>query len=126
MAGKTSKNKMQNQVVGDWLYFAPQEITVRELYELFAERDDVEIWEDAGVLEIPMGEKSSFDVEAAEIHPKDEITLAFAKEQGAKCVFLATFSPENHEAAESIMKQILGKFGGLFCGDTEDFKPQLR
>lgn len=126
MTGKTQKSKSQKQVQGDWLYFCPQEITVRGLYEIFAERDDVEIWEDAGVLEIPMGEKSSFDVETAQIHPKDEITQKFADEQGAKCVFLATFMPENYEAAEVIMKQILGKFGGLFCGDTEDFMPQLR
>ncbi|MBQ8280119.1 MAG: hypothetical protein IJZ23_09790 [Roseburia sp.] len=112
--------------VGDWLYFCPEEITVRDLYEVFAGQDDVEIWEEAGVLEIPLGEKSSFDVETAQIHPKDEITRQFANEQGAKCVFLATFIPEDYDKAEQIMKQILGKFGGLFCGDTEDFMPQKR
>ena len=112
--------------VGDWLYFCPEEITVRGLYEIFTEREDVEIWEDAGVLEIPMDEKSSFDVEAAQIHPKDEITQHFAKECGAKGIFLITFMPEDYEKAEVIMKQILGNFGGLFCGDTEDFMPQVR
>lgn len=117
---------MANMKIGDWLYFCPQEITVRQLYELFTERDDVEIWEEAGVLEIPMDEKSSFDVEEAEIHPKDEITKQFADKQGAKCVFLATFMPEDYDKAEPIMKQILEKFGGLFCGDTEDFIPQLQ
>lgn len=126
MAGKTSKEKTGKQMVGDWLYFAPQELAVRDLYELFADREDVEIWEEAGVLEIPMGEDSSLDIETAQIHPKDEITLQFAKEQEAKCVFLATFLPEDYENAERIMRQILGKFGGLFCGDTEDFSPQLR
>lgn len=117
---------MADKRIGDWLYFCPEEITVRDLYEIFSEQDDVEIWEDAGVLEIPMGEKSSFDVETAQIHPKDEITQAFADEQGAKSVFLATFVPEDYDAAEVIMKKILGKFGGLFCGDTEDFMPQVR
>ena len=117
---------MAGKAIGDWLYFCPEEITVRGLYEIFAEQDDVEIWEEAGVLEIPMGEKSSFDVEAAQIHPKDEITQQFAAEQGAKSVFLITFIPEDYEKAEPIMKQMLGKFGGLFCGDTEDFMPQVR
>jgi len=112
--------------VGDWLYFCPEEITVRGLYEIFAEREDVEIWEEVGVLEIPFGEKSSFDVEAAQIHPKDEITQRFAEEQGAKRVFLVTFLPEDYEQAEQIMKQMLEKFGGVFCGDTEDFMPQVR
>ena len=117
---------MAGRMIGDWLYFCPKEITIRGLYEIFAEQDDVEIWEDAGVLEIPMGEKSSFDVETAEIHPKDEITRAFAEEHGAKAVFLVTFVPEDYEKAEVIMKQILGKLGGIFCGDTEDLMPQMR
>ena len=117
MAGKT---------IGDWLYFCPKEVTIRSLYEIFSEQEDVEIWEEAGVLEIPIGEKSSFDVESAQIHPKDEITLQFAAEHGIKSVFMVTFVPEDYEKAEQIMKQILVKFGGLFCGDTEDFMPQLR
>jgi len=117
---------MADMKIGDWLYFCPTEITVRNLYDIFIDREDVEIWEEAGVLEIPMDEKSSFDVEAAQIHPKDEITKQFADEQGAKCVFLATFMPEDYDKAEQIMKQILEKFGGLFCGDTEDFMPQMR
>lgn len=117
---------MAGKVIGDWIYFCPEEITIRGLYEIFAERDDVEIWEEAGVLEIPIGEKSSFDVESAQIHPKDEITLQFAAERGIKNVFMVTFVPEDYEKAEQIMKQIMLKFGGLFCGDTEDFMPQLR
>ena len=125
MAEKT-KSTGKKLIVGDWLYFCPQEISVRELYEIFADLNGVEIWDEAGVLEIPMGEKSSFDVETAQIHPKDEITQQFATEQGAKSVFLITFVPEDYEKAEVIMKQTLGKFGGLFCGDTEDFMPQVR
>jgi len=116
---------MANMRIGDWLYFCPQEITVRGLYEIFAERVNAEIWEEAGVLEIPMDEKSSFDVEEAEIHPKDEITKQFADEQGAKSVFLVTFMPEEYDKAETLMKQILARYGGMFCGDTEDFMPQL-
>jgi len=116
---------MAGKVIGDWLYFCPTDITVRELYEIFAEQDEVEIWEEAGVLEIPLSEKSSLDVETAQIHPKDEITRQFAAEQGAKTVFLVTFMPEDYEKAEAVMKQILEKLGGVFCGDTEDFMPQM-
>lgn len=117
---------MAGKMTGDWLYFCPEEITVRGLYEIFAGQEGVEIWEEAGVLEIPMDEKSSFDVEWAEIHPKDEITGQFAKEQNAKTVFLVTFMPEDYEKAEVIMQRILEKLGGVFCGDTEDFMPQIR
>lgn len=118
MAGKTQ--------IGDWLYFCPQEITVREIYNIFTDVEDTEIWEEAGVLEIPMGEKSPFDVEAAQIHPKDEITLQFAKEQDAKSVFLVTFLPQDYAQAETTMKKILAALGGLFCGDTEDLMPRIK
>lgn len=124
MAGKQRDQK--TQAIGDWLYFCPSEIGVRELYDIVAADYETEIWEDAGVLEVVLGEKSSFDVEHAQIHPKDEITGQFAKEQGAKSVFLATFAPEDYETAEKIMKQILGRLGGIFCGDTEDFLPQVK
>ena len=117
---------MAEKRIGDWLYFCPQEITIRGLYEIFSERNGVEVWEEAGVLEIPLDEKSSFDVEEAKIHPKDEITRQFAEEKEAKCVFLITFMPEDYDKAEPIMKQILEKLGGLFCGDTEDFMPQIQ
>ena len=37
MAGKTQ--------IGDWLYFCPQEITVREIYNVFPELEGTEICE---------------------------------------------------------------------------------
>lgn len=113
-------------MTGDWLYFCPKEVGVRELYEILKDSYEAEIWEEAGVLEIVLGEKSSFDVEQAKIHPKDEITQQFANEQGASSVFLATFAPEQYKLAEGIMKLLVEKFGGLFCGDTEDFMPRFR
>lgn len=116
---------MTDKKIGEWLYFCPKEITVRDLYEALEADNKVEIWEAAGILEVMLDEKSSFDVETTQIHPKDEITQSFAAEQGAKCVFLITFVPEDYEKAERIMKQILSSFGGVFCGDTEDFMPQM-
>lgn len=124
--GGEMERKMESQMTGEWLYFAPQELTVRELYELLAEKERVEIWEEAGVLEVALGEDDTFDIESAQIHPKDEITRQFAAKQGAESVFLITFLPNDYEQAEPIMKQILGRFGGVFCGDTQDFMPQIR
>lgn len=120
------QKKEQKQTVGDWLYFCPKEIGVRDLYQVVAADYEAEIWEEAGVVEIVLGEKNSIDIEAASIHPKDEITGAFAKEQNAVCVFLATFMPEDYVQAEVIMRKILSQYGGIFCGDTDDFKPQVK
>lgn len=50
----------------------PQEIGVRQIYEAFGEQDgyELEIWEDAGVLEIGMSDGASVDIETAQIHPR--------------------------------------------------------
>ena len=83
----------------------PQEIGVRQIYEVFGEQDgyELEIWEDAGVLEIGMSEGASVDIETAQIHPKDEVTASFAAEHQVKTVFLVTFKPETYEEAKKVI-----------------------
>lgn len=123
------KEKKQNvrTMPGEWLYFASAETTVREIAgALEGEAYELEIWEDAGVLEIGMGEGETVDFEQTQIDSKDEMTAAFARENQCKTVFLVTFVPENYEKAEKIMRRILQENGGVFCADTEELEPALR
>ena len=125
-AGKAKSPAQQKpSVPGEWLYMCEKELSMQELKQSFGADSsyDVEVWEEAGVLEIGWGEKCSFDMEKTEIHPKDEITAAYANERGVKSVFLATFSPEEYETSQKIMKTICDACGGFFCGDTENFLP---
>ena len=118
------KRENQKTIPGDWLYMTPEDVNIRQLKDALEEASyEVEIWEDAGVLEILLKEKSSMDVETASIHPKDTITQQFANAHQVKNVFLVTFQPDDYEDAERVMKAVTGKFGGFFCGDTEDFTP---
>ena len=93
-------------MTGDWLYMTPQEVDLRQIKEALdaKEKYDIEIWDEAGVLEVGMPDGNSFDIEEAKIHPKDEITAAFA---------------------EKVMQALLAACGGFFCGDTDDFQPQI-
>lgn len=111
-------------MTGDWLFFTGKEVTVRQIADVLGDCE-MEIWDDAGVLEIPLGDKASMDFEAVSLHPKDEVTRAFAAEHGTEQVFLVTFPPEYYERAEALMKRILSESPGLFCGDTEDLQPRL-
>ena len=124
---KAQKTSGIKKVPGDWLYMTPQKIGVRQIYEAFEEQDgyELEIWEDAGVLEIGMSDGASVDIETAQIHPKDEVTASFAAEHQVKTVFLVTFKPETYEEAKMVMRKIMEKTGGFFCGDTEDFTPMF-
>lgn len=139
MKGKSKLNKIKEKkqntgagkeipsLSGEWLYFAGADMTVRKLEEaLEGQAYELEIWEDAGVLEIGMEDGITVDFEQAQIHPKDEVTAAFAKENQCETVFLVTFSPEHYEKGEPVMKLILERNGGLFCADNAELQPVLR
>lgn len=129
MTKKPQKDNRRSgaSIPGEWLYFSPKEVTVRQIAALLPnDLYELEIWEEAGVLEVEIGDACSVDIEHTQIHPRDEITHAFARENHCKEVFLVTFVPEHYEKAKEVMLQILKGNGGLFCGDTEDFSPILK
>ena len=95
-------------------------------YEVLTDDYEVEIWEDAGVLEIGLNDGATLDIEWTKIPAKDEITAAFAKQHGCENVFLVTLKSEEFETAKKAMNKIAASLGGLFCGDTEDFTPVLQ
>lgn len=124
-AGKKRVEEKGSSVPGEWLYLARSGMTVREIMEAVGDGWDVEFWEEAGVLEIALGEADSMDLEYTRIQPRDEITKSFAESHSFEEVFLVTFAPGRYEEAKVLMRKIQSQCGGLFCGDTEDFTPML-
>ena len=125
-ANKTAQEKKKKaDVPGEWLYFAPEAVDVRQIADVLDGTCELEIWQEAGVLEIMYGGESSMDMEEGTIHPKDQVTAAFAEEHDCDRVYLVTFSAEEYEKVLPVMRHILQECGGIFCVDTEDFKPIL-
>ncbi len=125
-ANKTAQEKKKKaDVPGEWLYFAPEAVDVRQIADVLDGTCELEIWQEAGVLEIMYGGESSMDMEEGTIDPKDQVTAAFAEEHDCDRVYLVTFSAEEYEKVLPVMRHILQECGGIFCGDTEDFKPIL-
>lgn len=118
--------KTKEAALGEWLYLAKEGVSVRQIANAVEGCYEIELWEEAGVLEIILTEGASMDVEHTKIHPADELTQAFVKKQGCTEVFLVTFLPEHHGMAENIMRRILAECGGIFCGDTVDFEPVIK
>lgn len=112
-------------VPGEWLYLAPEGVNIRQIAER-VKTYEIELWEEAGVLEITLDEGGSMDMEQVKIQPKDELTNTFVAQNGCEEVFLVTFAPEAYDGAKVVMERILSQCGGLFCGDTEDFEPKMR
>lgn len=112
------------QVPSGWLYLSDRELTLESVREMLHDAYEMEYWQEVGVLEIQL-EESSIDFEEADMSRADEITQEYLAKKGAETVFLVTVSPPDYEAAEAAMKDLSGRLGGFFCGDTADFTPVL-
>ena len=125
-ANKAAQDKKTKaDLPGEWLYLAPETVGVRQIADVLEGTCEMEIWQEAGVLEIMYGGEASMDMEEGKIHPRDQVTAAFAEEHDCDRVYLVTFSAEEYEKVLPVMRHILQECGGIFCGDTEDFKPIL-
>ena len=76
---KTAQEKKKEAgVPGEWLYLAPETVGVRQIADVLEGTCEMEIWQEAGVLEIMYGGEASMDMEEGKIHPRDQVTAAFA------------------------------------------------
>lgn len=122
------KNNKAPACPKDWLYLNEQEITPRDIAEVFEGDGEMrsQLWEEAGVVEIEFPEAKSVDLEFAQLPVGDqELDDYFAKNQ-IKTVFFVTIAPEDYGTAKRAMEQIAEKLGGYFCGDTADFAPVVK
>lgn len=113
---------------GEWLYMNSQVITVCDIKEALKGDTDIsiEIWEEAGVLEIEIPEQKSIDFEQTGLDFGDECSNAYLKEHDVKSLFFVTLDAANYVNVHKILQKIVGKLGGFFCGDTEDFSPVIK
>ena len=86
----------------------------------------MELWEEAGVLEILLQEKESMDVELAKLSPKDELACAVAEKENCPVLFLITYCEGVQEVAQQMMRHMLKENGGIFCADTEILEPVIK
>lgn len=117
-----------SRVPAQWLYLNREQVSLRQIYELF--EDDMpwraEYWEEAGVLEIEMLEAGSVDMEAMDADLGDEEGNAYLAQHQIQTVAAVTIVPEDFQKAKAVMEYITEKAGGFFCGDTEDFQPEVK
>ena len=118
--------KPVHSIPAEWLYMTDREIGVREIASSFESEKMCEIWEEAGVAEVILGEKASMDMELTENDLGDEESNRFLQENQVKTLFLVTVPPLEFEKARECMEKIAAANGGFFFGDTDDFTPVVR
>lgn len=125
-------SKKTPKVPAEWLYLLPEQTDMRRIYELFC--GDLcdglpwkaEYWEEAQVLEIEVPDAGFVDLEGMETDLGDEAGNALLKTHGIRTVFAVTIVPDDYEKARKVMEMLVERIGGFFCGDTEDFEPQVK
>lgn len=125
---QNKKTEQASGVPSEWLYLLPEEVKLRSIYELFTEDMPwkAELWEEAGVLEIEIPEAGSVDMECMDADLGDEQSNAFLEKHRIKTAFAVTIVPDDYDKAKEVMVRMMEKLGGFFCGDTEDFQPEVR
>lgn len=110
-----------------WLFVAREEVTARDVKNALDDCADVEleIWEAVGVVEVVLSDGKSIDFEQTEADLHDEYSNEFLARQQAKALFYVTIHPDSIQLAAPVMKHLLNKIDGMFCGDTDDFYPQV-
>lgn len=114
-------------VSGDWFYMNQKEISVREIYDiLMAEKKlDIEIWEDAGVLEINYSDKKSLDFEMLRPYFKDKEGDEYLKRNDIHALYMVSFDEVDYDVVYPVMKYIVMNCGGYFCEDNMDLDHSL-
>lgn len=125
---KEKKQIVKKQYI-DMYYMLPKELGAKEIAStLLADRPDyaekLECWEEAGVLELLVGEDSSIDMEILELSDEEKQD-EFLQAHQIVTVYLVHTDNTQIEETKKIFKGLISKWGGILCSDTKDFMPIL-
>lgn len=133
MKNKSKLNKIRetksssSNIPYEWFYMNNREITVRNIKEILDSMNDVsiEIWNEAAVIEIQVGESGTLEMESAELDLGDPYSNDFLKRNNVASLYYVTIDTEHYVEMKKIMEKIINTIGGFFCADTDDFMPVI-
>lgn len=109
----------------DLLYMTPNVIRAKDIADLFMTGTGltIELWEEFNVLELVLPNQNSVDFEAIETNFKDSSDLAFVKNRNIQTIFAINLSEEDLPVLTECFNQLVDKYAGFVCADSEDFTP---
>ena len=120
------KNVVKKQYV-DLYYMIPQTVGAKAIAKVLLEEkpeyaEQIECWEEAGVLEISVGEDGSIDMELLDL-TKEEQSEGFLVSNQICCVYSVHTDSERMKETKDIFECLVNRIGGLLCSDSADFMP---
>lgn len=131
MKNKSKLNKIReskpasSNILKEWFYMNNREITVRNIKEILDSNDNIsiEIWDEAAVIEIQVGESGTLEMEGTKLNLGDPYSNDFLKRNNVASLYYVTIDADHYVEMKKIMEKIINTVGGFFCADTDDFMP---
>lgn len=127
---KRIKDSQQGKktAVKNWFYLSPEAVGAADIAAALEPMEgiQIELWKEAGVIEVEVPEKRSMDIEEIPADLRDEYSNEFLKAFQTRALFAVTIDTDNYDFMEKIMRYTVEKLGGMFCGDTDNFEPVIK
>jgi hypothetical protein len=109
----------------DLLYMTPSNVTAKDIAALLQDTSGlkIELWEEMNVLELELSNQNSIDFEPLEVSFKDPSDASFVKNRDIKTIFAINLCEDDLNIVTAYFEQIIDKFSGFLCADSEDFTP---
>jgi len=122
---KTNFDKVNETDDMALLYMTPSEVNAKDIAVLLQASAGIkaELWEEMNVLELELSTRNSVDFEPLDIHFSSPTDAAFIKNRNIHTIFAITLSEADFTLAKPYLEQIVERFFGFICADTEDFNP---
>lgn len=120
------RNVVKKQYV-DLYYMNSKDVSAKSIADVLIESNpkyaqQIECWEEAGVIELATLEDGSIDMERLELS-QEELEDDFLVSNRIVCVYSVHTDSRQMQEAKSVFECIVGEFGGLLCSDSPDFQP---
>lgn len=112
--------KIKTDMAKYWYYLSEKQLIVDDIRKVLDPAEyNIEIWTEAGVLEIGVAEKASVDIEEWELDPEETFEPGLPGGVKAQSIFGVTIEQEEAAACREAMEKILSALGGIMVSDDE-------
>lgn len=123
-AKKISMDNRPVQKIVEFYFMLPKEVKVKELSSAIVSvpQEKIEIWLELNLMEVVMEHDSLIFQDARDCFV-DPLDLDFIKEHQVLMIYEISFDTRDVELTTRVLRELLEKYGGMICSDTETFDP---
>lgn len=121
----TNSNQQTVKSYIDLIYMTALEVRAKDIAALLPDKKDikVEVWETADILELELSNQNTVDFEPLDIKHLSSSDSDFIRSRNIHTMFSINLCESDLQLVKMYFDQIVERFSGFLCADTEDFNP---